>query len=59
MLGDDSIVRAVGIGTISFQRESQPPMSVRDVLFVSRLKKNLILVSTIEDRRYEAVFRDG
>lgn len=26
VLGDDSVVRAVGIGTVSFERESQSPM---------------------------------
>ena len=59
VLGDDSIVKEVGIGTISFQRESQPPMLVRDVLYVPALKKNLILVPTIEDRGFEVVFNDG
>jgi hypothetical protein len=32
VLGDDSVVRAVGCGTVSFQRESLPPMLLRDVL---------------------------
>ena len=32
MLGDDSVVRAVGHGTITFQRESMSPMILRDVL---------------------------
>jgi hypothetical protein len=31
VLGDDSVVRAVGCGTVSFQRESLPPMLLRDV----------------------------
>ena len=26
-LGDESIVRAVGIGTVSFQRKSLPPLA--------------------------------
>jgi hypothetical protein len=59
VLGDDSVVKAVGSGTISFQRESLPPMLLRDVLYVPGLKKNLISVSTIEDRGYEVLFRDG
>jgi hypothetical protein len=32
VLGDDSVVKEVGSGTISFQRESLPPMLVRYVL---------------------------
>jgi hypothetical protein len=59
VLGDDRVVKAVGSGTISFQRESQPPMLLRDVLYVPGLKKNLISVSTIEERGYEVLFRDG
>jgi hypothetical protein len=52
VLGDDSVVKVVGSGTLSFQRESVPPMLVRDVLYVPGLKKNLILI-------YEALFHDG
>jgi hypothetical protein len=59
VLGDDSVVKAVGSGIVSFQRESLPPMLLRDVLYVSGLKKNLVSVSTIEDRGYEVLFRDG
>jgi hypothetical protein len=50
VLGDDSVVNAISSGTLSFQRESQPPFLIRDVLYVSGLKKNLISVSTIEDK---------
>ena len=34
-------------------------MKLRDVLYVSRLKKNLVSVSTIEDREFWVMFRDG
>jgi hypothetical protein len=53
------VVKAVGSGTVSFHRESQPPMLLRDVLYVPGLKMNLISISTIEERRYEVLFRDG
>jgi hypothetical protein len=56
-LGDDSIVRVAGHGTITFQRESMPPLSFRDVLYVPGLKKNLISVSTLQDRGLEVSFR--
>ena len=39
VLGDDSVVSAVGHGIITFQRESMSPMVLRDVLYVPRLKK--------------------
>jgi hypothetical protein len=59
VLGDDRVVKAVGCGTISFQRESLPSMSFPEVLYVLGLKKNLVSVSAIEERGYEVLFRDG
>jgi hypothetical protein len=56
-LGDDTIVRVVGRGTVTFQWESMPPISFRDVLCVPELKKNLISVSTLQDRGLEVSFR--
>jgi hypothetical protein len=59
VLGDDREVKVVGSGTISFQRESLPPMTLKEVLYVSGLKKKLVSVSTIEEKGYEVLFRDG
>ena len=58
-LGDGSIVRAVGVRTIAFQREYLPPLVVSEVLYVPGSRKNLISVSTIEDKGYEVTFRGG
>jgi hypothetical protein len=41
-LGDDTLVKVVKIGTVTFQRDNMPPISFRDVLYVSRMKKNFI-----------------
>jgi hypothetical protein len=57
VLGDNTIVRAAGHGKISFQRELRPPLVFRDVLYVPGLKKNLIPVSSIQDRGFEVSFR--
>jgi hypothetical protein len=59
VLGDDREVKAIGCGTISFQRESLPPRSLTEVLYVPGLKKNLVSVFAIEERGYEVFFRDG
>eukprot|EP00253_Pinus_taeda_P027997 PITA_27997 len=59
VLGDDKVVRAVGVGTLTFQRESKPPLKVTKVLYVPRMRKNLISVSALEDRGYEVLFRGG
>jgi hypothetical protein len=56
VLGDDAIARVVGRGTMKFQRDTMPPFSFRDVLYVPGLKKNLISVSTLQDRGLEVSF---
>jgi hypothetical protein len=47
-LGDDRVVRVAGIGTVTFQRDSLPPISFTNVLYVPGTKKNLISVSTLK-----------
>ena len=59
VLGDDREVKVVGCGIVSFRRESLPPMTMTKVLYVSDLKKNLVSVSTIEEKGYEVFFHDG
>jgi len=48
VLGDDNIVRVVGVGTLPFDRGPKPPLKVSDVIYVSRMKKNLISVSALD-----------
>ena len=57
-LGDDVRYQAQGVGTVSFERESGKPLSFADVLYVPGLTKNLISVSTLEDKGYQVKFRD-
>ena len=47
VLRDDREVKVACCGTISFWRESLPPMTLTKVLYVPGLKKNLVSVSTI------------
>jgi hypothetical protein len=56
-LGDDSLVRVVGIGIVTFRRDSMPSISFRDILYVPGLKKNLNSVSTHQDRGLEVTFK--
>jgi len=58
-LRDDRHYKAQGIGTVSFQRESGKPLWFANVLYVPSLTKNLILVSTLEDKGYQVNFCDG
>jgi hypothetical protein len=57
--GDDWEVKVVGSWSVSFQKESFPPMTLKKVLYVSGLKKNLLSISNIEEKGYEVLFYDG
>jgi hypothetical protein len=56
-LGDDTLVRVAGIGIVTFWSDDMPPISFRDVVYVPGLKKNLISISTLQDRGLEVTFR--
>jgi hypothetical protein len=58
-LGDNACYKVQGIGTVSFQRESGKPLHFVDVLYVPGLTKNLISVSTLEDKGFEVTFHGG
>lgn len=59
VLGDDNMVRADGVGTLTFDRGPKPTLKVSDVLYVPRMKKNLISILALEDRGYDVFFRRG
>jgi hypothetical protein len=58
VLGDDRVVKVVGCRTVSFQRDSLPLVSLTKFLYVPGLK-NLVSVSSIEERSFEVLFHDG
>jgi hypothetical protein len=47
VLGDNTIVRATGHSTISFQGELMPPLVFRDVLYVPGLNRDALVSSSI------------
>ena len=57
-LGDDAWYQAQGVGTVSFEREFGKTLSFADVLYVPGLTRNLISVSTMEDKGYQVNFYD-
>jgi hypothetical protein len=59
VLGDNAKHMPAGSGIVRFQKESGKPLSINDVLFVPGLTKNLIFVSSLEDKGYVVTFRDG
>lgn len=55
-MGDDGKYRVSGEGIVVFQRKHGAPLSLTDVNYVPRLKKNLVSVAMLEDKGYDVVF---
>jgi hypothetical protein len=58
-LGDNSKYVVKGVGTTLFQLNSGNPLKMSEVLYIPRLKKNLLSISSLEDRGYAVDFVDG
>lgn len=58
-MGDYRRYSATRLGMVTFQREHGAPLTLRDVMYVPGLKKNLVLVAMLEDRGFDVVFRKG
>jgi hypothetical protein len=57
-LGDDKFYKIERVGSISFILESGARLHVDEVLYVPRLKENLISVATLEDKGYWVILKD-
>eukprot|EP00253_Pinus_taeda_P031127 PITA_31127 len=58
-MGDNIRYSVLGVGTVAFQRERGAPLTLTDVMYVARLKKNLVLVAMLEEKGYDVVFSKG
>ena len=58
-LGDDSRHAVKGVGEASYQLDSGNSISIKDVLFVQGLKKNLLSIYALEDKGFKVAFVDG
>jgi hypothetical protein len=58
-MGDDGRYSMTDIGTVTFQRESGSPLTLKDVMYVPGLKKNLVSVAMLEDHGYDVIFSKG
>jgi hypothetical protein len=56
-LGDDAKYAVNGDGTILFKLESRGSFEALDVLYVQRMKKNLLSISVMKDRGFVIVFK--
>lgn len=58
-MSDDGKYRVSGEGTVVFQREHGSPLTPSNVMYVRRLKRNLVSISMVEDKGYDVVFSLG
>ena len=58
-LGDNSKYAVKGVGKTSFQLETGDQLHMSNVLYVPGLKKNLLSISSLEDKGYRVTFVDG
>eukprot|EP00253_Pinus_taeda_P034531 PITA_34531 len=58
-LGDNGEYATKGVGTVGFERDFGSTLHLKDVLYVPRLKKNLVSVAILEDKGYDVVFNKG
>eukprot|EP00253_Pinus_taeda_P016154 PITA_16154 len=58
-MGDDGKYCVSGEGTVVFQKEHGAPLTLTDVKYVPRLKKNLVSVVMLQDKGYDVVFSKG
>jgi transposase InsO family protein len=59
VLGDNARYIVKGVGTSSFQLDSDIPLQLNEVLYVPGMKRNLVFVSTLEDKGYKVTFSKG
>ena len=58
-MGDEGRYNITSIGRITFQRDSGTPLTLKDVMYVPNLKKNLVSVAMLEDCGYDVIFSKG
>ena len=58
-MGEDGRYSATGLGTFTFQMEWGAPLTLRDVMYVHGLNKNLVTVTMLEDRGYDVILSKG
>jgi hypothetical protein len=48
-----------GVGTSTFQLDSDIPVQLSEVLYVPGMKRNLVSVSALENKSYKVTFSQG
>ena len=57
--GDNARYNVKGVGTSTFQLDSDLPFQLSEVLYVLGMKRNLVYVFALEDKGYKVTFSEG
>jgi hypothetical protein len=58
-LGDDARYNVKWVGTSTFQIDYDMQLQLSEVLYVPRMKMNLVSISSLEDKDYKVTFSKG
>jgi hypothetical protein len=58
-LGDDYQYPIKGVGESNYKLDSENSITMKDVLYVPGLKKNLLSISALDKKGYRVAFIDG
>jgi hypothetical protein len=59
VLGDNARYIVKGVGTSTFQLDSDLPLQLSEILYVPGMKRNLVSISALEDKGYKVTFFEG
>jgi len=58
-MGDDENYSITELGMITLQREHGAPLTLKNVMYVPGMKKNLVSISMLEDKGYDVILSKG
>jgi hypothetical protein len=59
VLGDDARYKVKWVGTSTFQLDSHMYIQLSEVLYVPGMKRNLVSISSLEEKGYKVTFFEG
>jgi hypothetical protein len=59
VLGNDARYNVRGVGTSTFQIDSEMKLKLEEVLYVPGMKRNLVSILALEDKDYKITFSEG
>jgi hypothetical protein len=59
VFGNDAKYYVKGVGTSTFQLDAYMKLQLKEVLYVPRMKRNIVSISSLEDKGNKVIFAEG